>query len=66
MKNEETIVTVSEVNREILDREMIELAAESAGIILEWDGDPEKWIPIYYKGKTYHYFDPLTHNIVET
>jgi hypothetical protein len=41
------------------DKELTELAAEAAGYSLEWDGDPEKWVPIYYEGKTYSCFDPL-------
>ncbi len=42
------------------DRELLELAAKAAGIRLEWDGNPEEWQPMYYQGKTYHFFDPLT------
>ena len=42
------------------DKELLELAAKAAGIRLEWDGDPEIWSPIYYDGKTYHAFNPLT------
>jgi hypothetical protein len=42
------------------DREYLELAAKAAGIRLEWDGPPDKWQPMYYQGKTYHSFDPLT------
>ena len=42
------------------DRELLELAAKAAGIRLEWDGPPDKWQPMYYEGKTYHSFDPLT------
>ena len=42
------------------DREMLELAARAAGIDLEWDGDPDKWQPMYYEGKTYHEWNPLT------
>ena len=42
------------------DRELLELAAKAAGISLEWDGPPDKWQPMYYQGKTYHSFDPLT------
>lgn len=41
------------------DRELLELAAKAAGIELEWDGPPDMWQPMYYKGKTYHLFDPL-------
>jgi hypothetical protein len=42
------------------DKELLELAAKAAGITLEWDGRPDKWQPMFYKGKTYHSFDPLT------
>ena len=42
------------------DQELLTLAAKAAGIRLEWDGDPEIWSPIYYDGKTYHAFNPLT------
>lgn len=42
------------------DRELLELAAKAAGICLEWDGPPDIWQPLYYKGKTYHYWNPLT------
>jgi len=42
------------------DKELLELAAKAAGIRLEWDGDPEKWVPTYYEGKTYHGWNPLT------
>lgn len=42
------------------DRELLELAAKAAGVRLEWDGPPDEWQPIYYEGKTYHSFDPLT------
>jgi len=42
------------------DRQLLELAAKAAGINLEWDGHPDKWQPMYYEGKTYHSFDPLT------
>lgn len=42
------------------DRELLELAAKAAGYRLEWDGSPDKWQPMYYEGKTYHQFDPLT------
>ena len=42
------------------DRELLESAAKAAGIRLEWDGPPDKWQPMYYEGKTYHAFDPLT------
>lgn len=41
------------------ERELLELAAKAAGIRLEWDGPPDKWQPMYYKGKTYHSWDPL-------
>ena len=43
----------------ITDRELLELAAKAAGITLEWDGNPEEWIPMYYEGKTYHSWNPL-------
>lgn len=42
------------------DRELLEAAAKAVGIRLEWDGPPDKWQPMYYQGKTYHSFDPLT------
>jgi hypothetical protein len=42
------------------DRELLELAAKAAGMCLEWDGDPRDWQPMYYEGKTYHAWDPLT------
>ena len=42
------------------DKELLELAAKAAGIRLEWDGDPAKWVPTYYEGKTYHTWNPLT------
>lgn len=42
------------------DRELLELAAKAAGVDLEWDGPPEMWQPMYYKGKTYHGWNPLT------
>ena len=42
------------------DKELLTLAAKAAGIRLEWDGDPEKWVPTYYEGKTYHGWNPLT------
>jgi len=42
------------------DKELLELAAKAAGIRLEWDGNPDEWLPMYYEGNTYHYFDPLT------
>lgn len=41
------------------DRELLELAARAAGIALEWDGNPEEWMPMYYEGKTYHAWNPL-------
>ena len=41
------------------DRELLELAAKAAGITLEWDGNPEEWMPMYYEGKTYHSWNPL-------
>jgi len=41
------------------DRELLEFAAKAVGILLEWDGHPDNWQPMYYKGKTYHSFDPL-------
>lgn len=42
------------------DRELLEAAARAAGIDLEWDGPPDKWAPMYYEGKTYHAWNPLT------
>jgi len=42
------------------DRELLELAAQATGKRLEWDGHPDQWQPMYYEGKTYHSFDPLT------
>ena len=42
------------------DRELLEFAAKAAGIRLEWDGPPDKWQPMYYRGKTYHSWNPLT------
>lgn len=42
------------------DRELLELAAKAAGMRLEWDGHPDAWQPMYYEGKTYHSWDPLT------
>jgi len=42
------------------DRELLEAAAKAAGIPLEWDGNPRDWQPMYYKGKTYHAWNPLT------
>jgi hypothetical protein len=44
------------------DRKMLELAAKAAGIRLEWDGDPRDWQPMYYEGKTYHVWNPLTND----
>lgn len=41
------------------DRELLELAAKAAGITLEWDGNPDDWMPMYYEGKTYHQWNPL-------
>lgn len=41
------------------ERELLELAAKATGITLEWDGNPEEWIPMYYEGKTYHSWNPL-------
>lgn len=41
------------------DRELLELSAKAAGITLEWDGNPEEWMPMYYEGKTYHSWNPL-------
>ncbi|NMK45554.1 hypothetical protein HG262_04900 [Achromobacter sp. Bel] len=38
----------------------MELAAKAAGMRLEWDGHPDAWQPMYYEGKTYHSWDPLT------
>lgn len=42
------------------DIEMLELAAKAASIMLEWDEPPNEWQPMYYEGKTYHSFNPLT------
>lgn len=42
------------------DRELLELAAKAAGVDLEWDGPPDIWQPMYYQGKTYHGWNPLT------
>ena len=42
------------------DRELLELAAKVAGVYLEWDGPPTQWQPMYYQGKTYHSWNPLT------
>jgi len=42
------------------DRELLEFAAKAAGIRLEWDGPPDQWQAMYYEGKTYHAFNPLT------
>ncbi len=42
------------------DRELLEAAAKAAGLCLEWDGHPDKWQPMYYDGKTYHGWNPLT------
>lgn len=41
------------------DRELLEFAAKAAGITLEWDGNPDDWMPMYYEGKTYHQWNPL-------
>jgi hypothetical protein len=41
-------------------RELLELAAKAAGFALEWDGPPDLWQPMFYKGKTYHEWNPLT------
>lgn len=41
------------------DRELLRFAAKAAGIYLEWDGPPNQWQPMYYKGKTYHSWKPL-------
>lgn len=40
-------------------RELLEFAAKAAGITLEWDGNPDDWMPMYYEGKTYHQWNPL-------
>ena len=42
------------------DRELLDAAAKIAGFDLEWDGPPEMWAPMYYRGKTYHQWNPLT------
>ena len=44
------------------DRELLELAAKAAGLTLEWDGNPEEWMPMYYEGKTYCAWNPLDDN----
>ncbi len=44
---------------ELSDKELLILAAKSIGIRLEWDGPPDKWEPRYWKGKNYHYWNPL-------
>lgn len=44
------------------DRELLELAAKAAGVDLEWDGPPDIWQPMYYQGKTYHGWLPLTND----
>ena len=41
------------------NRELLELSAKAAGINLEGEGHPDEWQAIYYKGKTYHSWDPL-------
>ena len=42
------------------DKELLEFAAKAAEINLEWDGVPDLWQPMFYKGKTYHSWEPLT------
>ncbi len=42
------------------DRELLELAAKAAGIRMEWGGNPQDWQPMYYEGKTYRAWNPLT------
>lgn len=41
------------------DRELLEMAAKAAGITLEWDGNPDEWMPMYYESKTYCAWNPL-------
>ena len=41
------------------DRELLEMAAKTVGVMLEWDGPAENWKPMYYQGKTYLTFNPL-------
>ena len=41
------------------DRELLQFVAKAAGVYLEWDGPPNQWQPMYYKGKTYHSWNPL-------
>ena len=45
------------------DRELLEFAAKAAGFTLEyigieWVGNPDELMPIYYEGKTYHSWNP--------
>jgi hypothetical protein len=44
----------------VADRELLELASKASAIALDWDGPPDEWQPLYYEGKTYHYWNPLT------
>lgn len=44
------------------DRELLELAAKAVGIVLEYDGNPKEWQPMYYQGKTYHSWNPLEYD----
>lgn len=44
------------------DRKLLEAAAKATGVDLEWDGPPDLWQPMYYEGKTYHGWNPLTDN----
>lgn len=49
------------------DRELFDLAAKAAGITLEyigieWVGNPDELIPVYYEGKTYHSWNPRDDN----
>ena len=46
----------------VADRELLELASKASAIALEWDGPPDEWQPLYYEGKTYHYWNPLTND----
>lgn len=42
------------------DRTLLEFSAKACGIVLEWDGHPDEWQSMYYKGKTYYSFEPLS------
>jgi hypothetical protein len=45
------------------DRELLELAAKAAGLVLEWDGHPDQWQAMYYEGKSYKFFEPLINDV---